>query len=263
MINLIYAEIYKLRKGKAIKISFLVSLASSIILMILSNMLAKGNFEVKDLSSASFFGEVMMLSLLSALMISIIVCDDFETKTIHDSIASGNGRKNIVISKAIAYVLSMVFITLPYIITTIVCYCLNIKFAGGFITSTFINILADKGAITASALVEILVISLIVALIFSARMTILFPIAFKKKNLFITTCLGFAASGIIDYLVSFTKYSSFFNKVISLTPFCRKYLFLSMDTEISILIKAVIVSIIFIIIMVLITYSLFRKDEIK
>lgn len=263
MLNLVHAELYKLFKGKAIKVSFIISLIASITLMTLSHMLAEGKFEVKDLTSASAFTEVMILSLLSALMIAMIVCNDFETKTIHDSIVSGNGRKNIIISKIISFTIVTMFITLPYLITTIVCYFMNAKFQGGFVLSSFLNILLDKADPTVTGFIKIIFIGLIQGVLFSSRMTILLPIAFKIKNPIVVTAIGFALSGVLDFLISLITKVKVMEKIMTLTPFCRKYLLVALDTSAGTLVKSLLAAIAFMIIMGLITYRVFRRSEIK
>lgn len=263
MLNLVHAELFKLLKGKAIKVSFIVSLAASAILMTVSHMLAEGKFEVKDLASASAFTEVMILSLLSALMIAMIVCNDFETKTIHDSIVSGNGRKNIIISKIISFTIVVVFITLPYLITTLVCYSMNAKFQGGFVLSSFLNILLDNGDPTVTGFIKIIFIGLIQGVLFSSRMTILLPISFKIKNPIVVTAIGFALSGVVDFLISIITKVKVMEKIIAFTPFCRKYLLVSLNTSSGTLIKSLFAAIAFMIIMGLITYRVFRRAEIK
>jgi len=117
MINLLRAELFKLRKSTAFKVCFLLSCASAMALTYFSHAIAIGSFSNSISGSASGLSEFVIISLLGSLLTGIMVCSDFETKTIHDAIACGKGRSSVVLSKVLVYVLIITLLFVPYELT--------------------------------------------------------------------------------------------------------------------------------------------------
>ena len=79
----------------------------------------------------------------------------------------------------------------------------------------------------------------------------------------IVMSVGFGLSTLVDIFIGLLGDISGVSKIILLTPYSREYLLISMETEFTMILKAMVVNIIFTIIMIYITYKIFRKSEIK
>lgn len=264
MLNLLYADLFKLRKTITMKVLLIVMSLSAIGFAAFSHFIANGTIDKSSAGNISALSEVMMMSLLTAIMLGTIVCTDFETKSIHDSVACGNGRFSIVVSKAITFTIVSIILILPYALTVIVCYCTNISFEGGLVLSTTLNIISEvNDSISISEIVKIIAIFLVQAVMFAARMSIVLPLTFKIKKSFIITAVGFGISGVIDLLINTISDVDIVKKIISFTPYNSKNLVLSLGTSAGSLLKIFVASVIFITIMVFISYNVFKKSEIK
>ena len=103
MFNLIKADLYKMRKTKSIKILFLLCCISSTLMSVISYQLTNVNLSHDIIGIGSFFTDFQMISLVSVIFISLFICNDFDNKTIHDSISTGYSRSSIIICKTITY----------------------------------------------------------------------------------------------------------------------------------------------------------------
>jgi ABC-2 type transport system permease protein len=215
--------------------------------------------------NASGLTEIVIVSLLGSLMAGILICSDFETKTIHDSVASGNGRFAIVISKSLVYILIIAILLLPYLAATIIAFCTGAKFASPFVASVFIGILSDTAGrgISVDTIGKMIIVSLTVILIHAARLSICIPFAFKIRKPVVILAIGFIFDAMIDLLIRALDGIPILSDVISFTPYYRDYLLLTMSTGAGVLLKAVLSCIIFMAIMTGLTYAIFRRDEIK
>ena len=107
MFNLIKADLYKMRKTKSIKILFLLCCISATLMSVISYQLTNGNLSHDIIGIGSFFTDFQMISLVSVIFISLFICNDFDNKTIHDSISTGYSRSSIIICKTITYFISI------------------------------------------------------------------------------------------------------------------------------------------------------------
>lgn len=265
MINLIRAEFFKLSKSTGFKICFLLSCISASALVYISHCIAVGSMSAEISGSASGLTEILIVSLLGSLLAGLLVCSDFETKTIHDALACGNGRRAVVISKGVIYVLLIAMLLLPYMIATIVGFCIGARFATPFVASVFIGILSDKEglSITAGTIGKIVSISLVTMLVHAARLSICIPLAFKIRKPIAILAIGFTFNAVIDLVIGLLIKVSVIENMISFTPFARNFLILTMSSDPGTLIKAAICSLVFICFIVALTDRIFKKAEIK
>jgi ABC-2 type transport system permease protein len=265
MINLIHSEFYKLGKSTGTKICFLLSLVSAFFLIYISHSIAVGNMSADLNGSASGLTEVMIVSLLGSLMAGMLICSDFETKTIHEAIASRNGRRTVVISKAFVYFIEVSLLLLPYAVITLIGFLSGAQFSKPFVASVFIGILANEAGIgvTVAAAFKILLISFVTMLVYAARLSICIPLAFKVRKPVVVMAVGFAFSFLFDVIIGVLDDVSIIHDIISFTPYSRKMLLLPLDAGAGTLFKAAAVSIVFFAAVTAFTYLLFRRDEIK
>lgn len=265
MLNLMRAEIYKLGKSTGFKICILLSLICAVTLTTISHAIAAGNISAGNMGNASGLTELMIISLLGSFMTGSLICGDFDTKTIHDAVACGRGRISVVISKAFVYILMIALLLLPYIITTIIALSTGAEFTAPFVASAFIGILSDVSgsSVTLPDAGKIFVICLVTILVQAARLSLCIPLAFKVRKQVVVMGIGFAASGLMDFVVGLLDDVPILKGILAFTPYSRDYVIVGMNTKTDILIKAAGSSIVFIGIMAAITCLFFKKAEIK
>lgn len=263
MLNLIHAEIYKLTKSTGAKVAFIISSISAISLACISHFIARGTLSTDIIGSASGLSEVMIISLLGSLMAGILVCTDFETKTIHDAVVCGDGRRAVVLSKIIVFVLMIAILMLPYAIVTLIGFSTGAEFI--FVSSVCTNIMAENVAlgVSASVIFKIIAIFLVEIIVYAGRLSICIPIAFKAKKPIVVMGIGFILSGLIDLVIVLMDKIPGFSKIISITPYYRDYILIPMGTGVGTLLKVIGISVLFIVIMTLIAYKIFKRAEIK
>jgi len=265
MLNLIQAEFFKLKKSTAFKVCFLLTFISATALVVISNFIAEGRLSISISGNASGLTEICIISLLGSLMAGILVSSDFDTKTIHSSIASGNGRRAVVISKMIIYVTVIALLILPYVIVTIIGLCSGAEFNKPFVPSVFTGFLYDVSGrhITFVLIAKILVLSVTAMLVHAARLSLCILVAFKIRKSVAVLAFGFIFNGLIDLLLGLLVDVPILSDLINFTPFSKDFLLVSLDTSAGILWKAAISSVIFLILIIELTFRSFQNAEIK
>src|SRR5574344_2195626 len=148
MINLLHAELFKLRKSKTFKISLLVTSICALILLGISYGNAAGKCNVSS-GNASGLSDVFIMSVIGALMAGVIICADFESKDIHDEIPCG--RFGIVVSKSIIYSIIIMILVLPYGVISIAGFISGNNFDQMFNFSVFLNVMSNKENLTVNS----------------------------------------------------------------------------------------------------------------
>jgi hypothetical protein len=265
MLNLLQAELFKLKKSTAFKVCFLLCCCSATALVVISNFIAVGKLDKSISGNASGLTEICIISLLGSLMAGILVSSDFETKTIHSMVASGNGRRAVAYSKVVIFVLIIVLLILPYLIVTLIGVCSGVKFTSPFVPSIFIQYLYDTmgKTITVDVIAKIILISLSAMLVHAARLSICILVAFKIRKSIAVLAFGFVFNGVIDLLLGLLKDVPVISDLIKYTPFSKDFLLVSVHSGTGVFLRAIISSIIFLVIIMEVAYQLFKKAEIK
>lgn len=263
MYNLISADLFKLHKSIAIKILFLITITTSITMAILSHMIAQGTLSSSTSGIVFLFGDVNVMSILGAVLASIFICGDFDNRIIHDSIVNGYKRSTIIISKSIVFFCSIVFIILPYAITTGIALGTGNKFSISSPTLGFLYLLTKEAgtAFTVSKICKLLAVLLALIIVYVANLSICIPLALTLKKPVLVVAIYYAFSIVCGQLTAIKN--TVLKNVFACTPYGGKYSLLTLSTSTSYIIKSILVSIIFIIVMLIITQFSFRKAEIK
>lgn len=265
MINLMRADLYKLRRSTGARICVIFCTMAAIALVSISHFVAVGSLSPDITGSAAGLTEVCIISLFGSLIAGIIICSDFDTKTIHDAVACGRGRISVVCSKVLVYLIMIALLFLPYVIAVFIGICSGAEFKNSYVVSVFTNMLSDvKGSeVTAALMGNIISVSLVTILVHAARLSICIPIAFLVKKQVAVMGIGFASAFLFDFIFSLIKDVPVLGNILSVTPFNRKYILLTINSDTDLLIKAAVISIIFIAIMSFVTYRIFRRADIK
>ena len=247
MFNLIKADLYKMRKTKSIKILFLLCCISATLMSVISYQLTNGNLSHDIIGIGSFFTDFQMISLVSVIFISLFICNDFDNKTIHDSISTGYSRSSIIICKTITYFISILIFLLPDVIAAIVGMCSNYSFET-FLPSVFQNIMKNENgtAFDFNIFLKIIAIWFTMAIVYASQISI-------------SIFLAFSIQKSVIVIINIDAASDFFSK----TPFGVDYSKLTLNANASVFFNFIGISLVFLVIMMLLSYLFFRKAEIK
>jgi ABC-2 type transport system permease protein len=263
MINLIRADLFKLWRGKAVKISFLLICVSATAFTIISRLMAQGKFDTTLSNQVAGLSDIVMLSIICPFLAGAFICGDFENKTVHDAISFGSGRGKLIVSKAIVYFLVSGLMMLPYAVATLIGYGTGKEFKA-FTASTYLDILARESKdMTGSMIMKIVAVILCVMIVYIAKLSICVLVAFILQRSALVVCIGFAALLLSDLLIVVGEKIKPLGDLLSFTPLAMGYRVISMDVGAGVLVKSVIVSVIYIVIMLAITIRIFKRKEIK
>lgn len=101
MYNLILADLFKLCKTMAIKILFGITTVSAVIMAVMAYMIPQGKIGASMTGIGFMLSDISMISILGAVIAGVFICGDFDNKTIHDAIASGCSRGEVIGSNRI------------------------------------------------------------------------------------------------------------------------------------------------------------------
>ncbi|SFR81636.1 hypothetical protein [Anaeromicropila populeti] len=265
MINLIYGDLYKLRKSGAAKVCFLISCVCAFFLIYIAHKIFAGDLDASVGGSASGLGDIVIVSVLGPFMAGTFICHDFNSKTIHDAIACGNGRSNVIISKAIVYMLAIAALVIPYAAAIVTAYGMGIEIGMPFVISPFLNILSEIGGtqVEVIKICKIIVLSFIAMLVHGARLSFCIPLAFKMRKTGIIILIANVVCFLIDLVIRLLDEIPLIGSIVKWTPYAAGIFNVTMKTSAGELLKITGISIGFYAIMIAVTYVLFRKADIK
>ncbi|MBA9084194.1 ABC-2 type transport system permease protein [Fontibacillus solani] len=265
MINLIKADLFKLRKSMAFRILLGITSASAVIMTMMAYWIPQGKIEASMTGIGFMFSDVNMISILGAVIAGIFICGDFDTKTIHDAITTGYSRGTVIVSKAFVFGIAIVFMLLPYAIITGIALGTGSEFNMGSVAIGYLHLLtSEAGTIfSASDIWKLLVIMLTLIIVYMAQLSICVPLAFVLKKPVFVVAINYGFSILTAQLMGLAKNSAVFDSLFSCTPYGGNYTFLTLDSTAGDLIKAIGVSAAFIIVILAITFAIFRRSEMK
>lgn len=264
MINMIKADLYKMRKSITMKVVFLITLICSILMALMSYFIADGSLSDTYSGITFLFADANMTSILGSVLAAVFICSDFENKVISTEISSGTSRFTIIIGKIISYFIAVSIIMLPYAIVSIIGVLLkkNFSISQGV---GFFNLLQSSQNISFSTndVLKLIVVALVLIVVYLGQFIICIPITFKVKKPVIVVAVYYAFTVAMAQISNLAAKSDAFNNILSCTPYGNKYLFLTLESSCGDIVKALVVSIIFVIFISIISYLLFRKEEVK
>ncbi|WP_062052428.1 hypothetical protein [Bacillus sp. JCM 19034] len=266
MINIIQADLYKLKKSKPIKILFLIMWAAAAIVTFVSYLVAQGKIGMEISGPISGLSDVMTIAIVGPFLAGIYICSDFSNKSINDTISScGMGRGVVIISKAIVLYLLVLLMILPYAVVTIIAFATGAEFSEPFSASVFLHILANQTdlSLTGAVIGKILVIMFVMTLAYASQMSIGIILAFVLRKTSLVIFLGFGIILVLQILGGIGTEITAIEKFLSITPFSVNNQVLAMDSEVSDILKAIGVCFLFIVWMLSIANGAFKKSEIK
>lgn len=265
MFNLMVADLYKLRKSLGYKILLAITSICAIAVAAFAYAVQQGQL-AGDMAGIGFmFSDVNVISILGAVLASIFICGDFDNKTVHGAISAGISRSSIVFSKAVVYGIAAACLLLPYIIVTAVALSTPQQFNMGSVAVGFLNILTSHSSMdfTAADIGKLVLVMLATLMTYIAQLSICIPLAFVLRKPVLIVAIYYGFTIVAAQFSSWRGNSLAFDRIYGLTPFGGDHVFLTVADGVGKIFQTYAVSIVFIAIMLVISYSLFRKAEIK
>ena len=266
MLNYIKADLFRFTKSKAMKILIVISTICAVIVVFMSRMIQEGKISVKTGNGVIFlFSDANVISILGAVAAGIFICGDFDNRMIHEAVANGCSRGQVIISKTISFCLAIVFILLPYIILISIGLGTGYKFSMGTMSVGFIDVLTTEAgkSFSQSDILKIIAIMAALTVVYIGMLSVSIPIAIILRKPVIVVAVYYTIIIVSTNLSSLKDSSKVAKAVFNSTPFGSKYSFLTLRSTNEDILKAFLVSLMFTAVMVIITYFGFRKSEIK
>ncbi|RXZ80393.1 ABC transporter permease [Paenibacillaceae bacterium] len=265
MLNLIQADLYKLGKSKAIKVLFAITTLSAALMAVMAYLIPQGKIKGSMTGIGFMFSDVNMISILGAVIAGVFICGDFDNKTIHDAIANGCSRGAVIVSKAAVFCCAITIILMPYVLITGIALGTGSEFSMGSLAVGFLNILTTESSSTlsAAAIWKLLIVIMTLIIVYLAQLSICVPLAFLLKKPVLVVAIYYVFTIFCAQLTGLGDSYPVIDHIFDWTPYGGSYTFVVLDTVPGDIIQAIATSLVFIVVMVAITYMAFRKSEIK
>lgn len=267
MFNLIRADVFKVRKSSAMTILLLIAAASVVTMAVMAHQIADGGLKANLSGLVFLFSDIDVISILGAVCAGVFICGDFGNQIIHDAIAGGCGRFSIVAEKMVVFLCAAAILLLPYFIAAGIGIGSGARFSIGNTGASagFLHLLTtlSRESLLYGEYFKLFGLMLLLVIVYMAQLSICLPLAIGFKKPVIVVAVYYALSLLIGQLATLIQGSELFNNLVDCTPYSLNYMLPSLNMSIVSIWKAVTVSIIFTVIMLGISYALFRKAEIK
>lgn len=266
MFNMVRADLYKLYKSTVIKVLFGITTLSSVIMLLMAYLIPQGIISEKMTGIGFMFSDVNMMSILGAVIAGSFICGDFDNKSIHQSIVSGCSRTTVLTSKAIVYLLSIGILLIPYIIITAVALLSGKEYGMGSVAIGFLNMITlgvDDNTLQGFLVFKQIVVMVVLVIVYMSQLSICIPLAITLKKPVLVVSIYYGCTILFAQLSSLSKNISGLADFLSGTPFGGEYSLLNLNSGTEDIVKAVVVSLVFMIIMIAISFQIFKKVEVK
>ena len=265
MLNLIQADLFKLRKSMAIKVLVGITTFSSIVMVLMAYLIPKGTIDKSMTGIGFMFSDINMMSIIGAVIAGIIICGDFDNKVIHTAISSGYSRGTVILGKSIVFLISIGILLIPYALVTVISLNSGSAFSMGSVGVGFLNLITRNSGITMTSgyVGKLAVVMITLIIVYAAQLSICIPISLTIRRPVFVIAIYYGITILFAQLVGIKDKFRVLSDIFSWTPYGGNYTFLTLDSGAGDILKALIVSLAFIAIMMLVSYSVFRKAEIK
>lgn len=255
------ATLYRMWKSTGARIAFIITYLAAVLYFVLARMVGTGKLEAAQAGSVSGLGDAMMIWLCGSLVIGLLVGSDFENKTIHGVI--GFGRKKIIGNYVAVFALLVVLLVLPYTIGSLVCILAGIDMTGAERTAISVymgNVLGYSEDIAPG---KLLLSYLSYAMVYVGQLSICIPVAVKLKKPVAVTAFGFFFGMLSALLATLASKVEILDNIYKLTPYNYNMETLGIGGSYGDMLLAIVVSVVFVGLMGLLAWGLFRRAEIK
>lgn len=261
MINLLFAGLYKMRKSLFMKVVFLISVVSALIMAWAAHGMAVGTINISATGITAFFSDIQMTALLGSLTAGIFICGDFEDKSIADAVSGGSGRGSVIVTKLLLFIMAILLILLPFFVTAVAAVCAGGEFMA-YVPTTILSLMASAGdtTVTMSVVLKMAAIFGVTLIIYVGQLSLCIFLVFLLKKPVLVVGISYAVSFLGGQLAGIGGKAG---DMLSFTPFGSEFTKLTLGAEAEAFVKPVVSSICFICLVAAATYFIFRKSEIK
>ncbi|MBQ7780735.1 MAG: hypothetical protein IJ405_01750 [Lachnospiraceae bacterium] len=261
MKNLLKATLYRVWKSSGVKIVFMITVVVAALYYMCGNMVAGGSIDAAGAGSVTGLGDAMILWIFGPLVTAMVIGSDFENKTIHGAI--GYGRGKVIVNDMLVYAICMLVLTLPYILGSVLCLAGGVNMEGAQMTAVSACMDTVIRYNETYGVGKVILTYLAFACVTVGQISICVPVAVKVKKPVIVTAFGFFFGMITALLATLASKVEAFQNVYKLTPYAYGLAEVNLDAEVSDLLLAILISMIFTGVMGLVAWLLFKKAEIK
>ncbi|WP_368653307.1 hypothetical protein AB4Y30_16675 [Ornithinibacillus sp. 4-3] len=260
--QLLKADVFKLSRSISPWVLFTLAMLSAIIFAACSHYVATGSLNVETASGTlALFSETQMMALLGSIAAGICLTTDFENKIIENAVSGGHSRNAIIINKILILFILLALLYFPYIIITIIFSFTDTLFSG-FIPTPTLNLLSEsvQQNFTVRLLGKIFLVSGMSLFIFISQLMVsIFYMFLFKKAVFVIAAT-YMTSLILGPISSL---NDFVHSVMAYTPFGIDLSQLTLSMNSKFITESLLISLLFILVLYLITILIFRKAEVK
>lgn len=255
MTNLLAGEFFKLRKSVPFRLLILAMTTLSALTAFSSlsfSAAAAAAREIPLTGYEAFFislRDTPTLSFLGIIVTAILLCGDFDSRTIQAQIACGHGRGEILCSKLISFAAAFAAVLLPYPLTRAILQGVFHSFGAPLSPQTFLQM--------AGYFLTVLLISL-------ALLSVSFLLAFAIRKT--APVVGLSIVVLIlggNVLLSFGNAYPWLGRVLAATPLGLGKALAATARDISALAPAAGLALVYLAPVLLLTYFIFRRAELK
>lgn len=260
MINQLRADLFVLRHSGAALLSLLVCVLAAAGYTVLQHGLATGSLGPDLASGVQVFSDVLMVSLLGPLLYGTIVSGPFETKSVHNALLASS-RAAFVAAKTVIAAGAVTVLSLPYGIATLIGLATGAEFLPAVPTS-FSLLLAEGAELTSQRIGTVLAITATSAVLTAAKLAVCVPLAIRVQRPLVVMAAGFVWGSVADLLGGAAEDVPGLDQLVRLTPFAREHV-PTPDSTGGDMLAAVAVSVVFVALMGVLAWALFRRADVK
>ncbi|KUP25614.1 ABC transporter permease subunit [Paenibacillus sp. DMB5] len=263
MLNLIQADLFKLRKSAALKLLLAITTVCAVVMAVFARLIPEGSLDAGATGLGFLFSDVNVISILGGVAAGLLVCGDLDNKTIHDAVANGYSRFTLLAGKAAVFSLMVVLLLLPYAVITWIALGTGAEFSMGSAALGFLNVLTSGSSVTAAGAPRMLAVILSLLIVYAAQLSICLPVAFWIKKPVIVVAIAYGFSMLTGQLMQLSARLPVLKHVLAVTPYGENYIFITPATAAGDMLTAILVSAGFAAVMLGLSYLLFRRTELK
>jgi ABC-2 type transport system permease protein len=265
MYNLIWADMFQLRKSVFMKVLLGITTVSALVMAVMAYLIPQGKVAGSLVGMGFMFSDVNVTSILGAVIASVYICSDFDHKVIHYAIATGHSRGAVIASKATVFSCALAVLLLPYVITTGIALGTGSAFSMGGVAVGFLHLLTSKAGVALSATEAWKLLGILATLIivYVAQLSLCVPLALLLRKPVLVVAIYYGFSILSGQLGALSESYPLFDRIYAWTPYGGNYSFLTLDAGTGEIIKALAVSLLFVAAMLAVTYGCFRRADIK
>ena len=261
MKKLYKATMYRMLMSTGVRVSVVLTYVAAVLYYVLAWMVAAGKIDAAYAGSITGLGDSMVIWIFGALIVGILVGEDFESKTIHGSLRYGRGK--IVTNYMCVFAMMMVILLLPYTIGSV---CLIVSGADmAQASETAISIyMGNVLSYTTDVSVGKMIFSYFACvLVYIGQIAVCIPVALKCKKTVVVTAFGFLFGILTALLATLAQSIKIVGNIYQFTPYdygISKIGCLASGYDI---VSGMVVSVVFFTICAVGAWLLFRRADVK